>query len=68
MVAGNTKIGEFELSGFPEKPAGEVKVKVTFKISKEGLLDVEACEADNVTNRKSAKIDLQNFKFPTIEE
>ena len=68
MVSGNIKIGEFELSGFPEKPAGQVKIEVTFKIDRKGVLDVEACDADNVKNRNNKKLDLKNFKFPTIRE
>lgn len=66
MVSSNSKIGEFELSGFPPKPKGEVKIQVKFKIDKTGELDVEAWDADNEQNRKNKKLDLDNFEFPTI--
>ena len=66
MVSENTKIGEFDLSGFPSKPAGEVKISVTFKIDKLGNLTVEACDAEKTSNANQAKFNLKNLEYPTV--
>ncbi|HKC51927.1 MAG TPA: Hsp70 family protein, partial [Myxococcota bacterium] len=39
---GNTLLGEFEFSGFAPGPRGEVKIEVTFSISTEGIVKVQA--------------------------
>ena len=65
MVSENNKIGEFQLSGFPAKPQGEVKILVTFKINKLGVLTVEACDAENFTANK-ASIGLKKLEYLTV--
>merc|ERR1719238_2352519 len=60
-----TKIGDFELSGFPPKPKGEVKIQVTFSINGRGELTVEACDAQTgKVNQMQHK--LKNLELPTI--
>ena len=39
---GNTLLGEFEFSGFEPGPRGQVKIEVTFSISTEGIVTVQA--------------------------
>ncbi len=38
----NTHLGEFELSGLPLRPAGEITINLTMKIDKNGILTVTA--------------------------
>ena len=42
QAEGNTLLGEFEFSGFAPGPRGEVKIEVTFSISTEGIVKVQA--------------------------
>ena len=37
-----TLLGQFEFSGFPEAPRGEVKIEVTFEIDTDGVVNVSA--------------------------
>jgi len=37
-------LGEFSLSGFPQKPAGEVSVEVSFHLTTDGMVQVSAVE------------------------
>ncbi|WP_254829347.1 Hsp70 family protein [Haloglomus salinum] len=48
-VADNEYLGSFVLRGLPKAPAGEVGVDVTFTVTENGLLEVEA--AENETGR-----------------
>jgi len=42
QAEGNTLLGEFEFSGFEPGPRGQVKIEVTFSISTEGIVKVQA--------------------------
>jgi len=42
QAEGNTLLGEFEFAGFAPGPRGEVKIEVTFSISTEGIVKVQA--------------------------
>jgi hypothetical protein len=45
----NTHLGEFELSGLPLRPAGEITINLTMKIDKNGILTVTAdAEGTNI--------------------
>lgn len=47
FVYENTKIGEFNLSGIPQAPAGEEEVEVQFKYNLNGILEVSATVLSN---------------------
>lgn len=58
-VIRNRKLGEFIISGLPQKPKGEVIIAVTFEINVDGILNVSAKEISgkvkeelNITARK----------------
>jgi len=44
MTKDNHKLGQFELSGFPQAPRGVPQIEVTYSIDANGLLDVSALE------------------------
>ena len=46
----NLFLGSFEISNLPAKPKGEVKIKMSFHINKDSLLDVKATELSNINN------------------
>ncbi len=46
-------LARFELSGLPQKPAGEVKLEIAFKVDSDGILVVSATELES---RKSCEI------------
>jgi molecular chaperone HscA len=49
-------LGRFELSGLPKKPAGEVKLEVSFKVDSDGILVVTATELES---GKSCEVEVQ---------
>ena len=52
----NRKLGEFKLMNLPEKPKGEVKIDVFFKINENGILEVSANEKGKEENYNTIKI------------
>ena len=42
----NELLGQFEFSGFPVAPRGQVRIDVTFEIDADGILSVTACEPE----------------------
>ncbi len=49
-------LGRFELSDLPKKPAGEVKLEVSFKVDSDGILVVTATELES---GKSCEVEVQ---------
>jgi molecular chaperone DnaK len=47
MAAENELLGEFEFSGLPPAPRGQVTIEVTFEISSEGIVNVIAKDAES---------------------
>ncbi len=56
MSGDNRSLAEFELTGIPPAPRGVPKIQVTFSVSAEGLLSVEAIDLG--TNR-SQKVEIK---------
>ena len=52
QAEGNTLLGEFEFSGFAPGPRGEVKIEVTFSISTEGIVKVQARDPKTGAERR----------------
>ena len=52
----NKKLGEFNLINLPEKPKGEVKIDVFFKINVNGILEVTAKECEKENNYNEIRI------------
>ena len=50
----NLFLGSFEICNLPAKPKGDVKIKMSFSIDKDSLLEVKATELSNLNN--TAKI------------
>jgi len=57
MTTDNNKLGQFELSGFPQAPRGVPQIEVTYSIDANGLLDVTALEK---SSGKSEAIKITN--------
>jgi len=57
MTKDNNKLGQFELSGFPQAPRGVPQIEVTYSIDANGLLDVSALEK---SSGKSKAIKITN--------
>merc|ERR1719488_86082 len=57
MTKDNNKLGQFELSGFPQAPRGVPQIEVTYSIDANGLLDVSALEK---SSGKSEAIKITN--------
>lgn len=60
-------LGEFSLSGFPKKKAGEVAIKVNFAIDTDGIVNVAAIEEETGVEQKvsvklSAAMGAQNVQ------
>ncbi len=58
-------LGRFELTGLPKKPAGEVKLEVSFKVDSDGILVVTATELES---GKSCEVEVQPSYGLTEEE
>jgi len=59
MTKDNNLLGTFELSGIPPAPRGIPKIKVTYAIDENGILNVTATEE---STGKSNKITITNDK------
>eukprot|EP01084_Bolivina_argentea_P297245 512066_1 len=57
----NTTIGKFKLSGLPSKPKGYVQIKCKFKLNNNGMLQVEAEDANNKDTMKRICIDREKL-------
>merc|ERR1719379_1228575 len=57
MTKDNNKLGQFELSGFPQAPRGVPQIEVTYSIDANGLLNVSALEK---SSGKSEAIKITN--------
>ena len=44
LASQNTKLGQFDMGGIPLRPAGEVKIEVTFSLDEDSILHVTAVE------------------------
>ena len=51
----NHELGQFELTGFPLKPRGQLKIEIEYAIDANGLLCVTACETSS-GNKKSITV------------
>lgn len=58
-------LGRFELNGLPKKPAGEVKLEVSFKVDADGILVVAATE---VETGKTCEIEVKPSYGMTEDE
>lgn len=65
MAVDNRSLAEFELTGIPPAPRGVPKIQVTFSVSAEGLLSVEAIDLG--TNR-STKVEVTPASGLTEEQ
>lgn len=54
MTKDCNRLGEFSLTGIPPAPRGVPKIKVTFTINTNGLLEVEACDTASANSQKIA--------------
>jgi molecular chaperone DnaK len=55
----NELLGQFEFSGFPKAPRGQVEIQVTFAINSDGIVDVTASEPET-GQRASTRITLSS--------
>lgn len=51
----NHELGQFELTGFPLKPRGQLMIEITYDVSADGILCVSACEKSS-GNQKSITV------------
>lgn len=56
MTKDNHELGNFHLDGIPPMKAGVAKIKVTFDIDANGILNVSACDEENEANTKAITI------------
>jgi molecular chaperone HscA len=47
LVSQNRSLATFVLNGLPRMPAGKLRIKIDFKIDRDGILTVSACEASS---------------------
>ena len=52
MAADNELLGQFVLDGLRSAPRGEVRVRITFEIDADGIVQVEAEDIETGTNRQ----------------
>jgi len=57
MTKDNNKLGEFQLSGFPQAPRGVPKIEVTYEVDADGIMHVSALEK---SSGKAEKITIAN--------
>ena len=61
----NAFLGTFKISNLPERPKGKVKIKLSFHINTNSLLEAKAKELSNEMNEKKIQIKLEEPKgFP----
>merc|ERR1719152_689013 len=63
MTKDNNKLGQFELSGFPQAPRGVPQIEVTYSIDANGLLDISAVEK-GTGQSQAIKITNDSSRFP----
>ena len=51
----NHELGQFELTGFPLKPRGQLQIEVTYEVDANGIMCVSACEKSS-GNKKSITV------------
>jgi molecular chaperone DnaK (HSP70) len=65
MTMNNHELGNFHLDGIPPMKAGVAKIKVTFDIDANGILNVSACDEENESNTKAITISNQRGRLST---
>ncbi|KAF2894044.1 hypothetical protein ILUMI_12131 [Ignelater luminosus] len=63
IASRNHKLGSFAIKNLTKAPAREVKVKISYKITAEGILYVSATQINNSRNSPKIAIDLRKRGF-----
>mmetsp|Transcript_34463 Transcript_34463/g.67414 ORF Transcript_34463/g.67414 Transcript_34463/m.67414 type:complete len:548 (+) Transcript_34463:90-1733(+) len=64
----NTHLGEFELSGLPQRPRGEITINVTMGIDKDGILTVTgSAEGLNIKQDVSVRANKGRMSDETVQ-
>mmetsp|Transcript_12024 Transcript_12024/g.28074 ORF Transcript_12024/g.28074 Transcript_12024/m.28074 type:complete len:548 (+) Transcript_12024:71-1714(+) len=68
FFSNNTHLGEFELSGLPQRPRGEITINVTMGIDKDGILTVTgSAEGLNIKQDVSVRANKGRMSDETVQ-